>query len=131
LRELASLDQVSKLALTGCPRVDDSALAELVKWKSLKYLDVQETSVTEQGVDRLEKTKPGIVILRGPSPPNHLSAKSVSAKSPAALSPRMLLSVKTFCCASARQRSTRSARSGNAFGLGGPIGWRRDYSDCC
>jgi internalin A len=71
LRVLASLDQVSKLALTGCPRVDDSALAELAKWKSLKYLDVQETNVTEQGVEQLERAKPGIVILRGPFPPSH------------------------------------------------------------
>ena len=71
LRALASLDQVSKLTLTGCPRVDDSALVELAKWKSLKYLDVQETNATEQGVDRLEKAKPGIVILRGPFPPSH------------------------------------------------------------
>jgi len=71
LRVLASLDQVSKLALTGCPRVDDGALVELARWKSLKYLDVQETSVTEQGVGRLEKAKPGIVILRGPFPPSH------------------------------------------------------------
>jgi internalin A len=71
LRILSSLDQVSKLSLTGCPRVDDRALAELAKWKSLKYLDVQETSVTEQGVNGLEKAKPGIVILRGPFPPSH------------------------------------------------------------
>ena len=75
LRVLASLDQVSKLVLTGCPRVDDNALTELAKWKSLKYLDVQETSVTEQGVDQLEKAKPGIVILRGPFPPSHPSAQ--------------------------------------------------------
>jgi Leucine-rich repeat (LRR) protein len=68
---LASLDQVRKLVLTGCPRVDDSALGELAKWKSLQYLDVQETNVTEHGVDRLEKARPGIVILRGPFPPSH------------------------------------------------------------
>ena len=75
LRILAPLDQVTKLALTGCPRVDDRALAELAKWKSLQYLDVQETSVTEEGVDRLEKAKPGIVILRGPFPPSHPAAQ--------------------------------------------------------
>jgi hypothetical protein len=28
--------------------VDDAALAELAKWKNLKYLDVQETPVTEK-----------------------------------------------------------------------------------
>jgi Leucine-rich repeat (LRR) protein len=81
LRLLASLDQVSKLALTGCPRVDDGALAELAKWKSLKYLDVQETSVTEQGVAHLEKSKPGLVILHGPHPPSHPAANKESVTS--------------------------------------------------
>ncbi|HUJ21296.1 MAG TPA: hypothetical protein VLX58_07230 [Bryobacteraceae bacterium] len=71
LRILAALDQVNKLSLTGCPRVDDEALAELAKWKSLRYLDVQETSVTPNGVEALEKAKPGMVILRGPFPPSH------------------------------------------------------------
>jgi Leucine-rich repeat (LRR) protein len=81
LRLLASLDQVSKLSLTGCPRVDDGALAELAKWKSLKYLDVQETSVTEQGVAHLEKSKPGLVILHGPHPPSHPAANKESVTS--------------------------------------------------
>jgi Leucine-rich repeat (LRR) protein len=81
LRLLGSLDQVSKLSLTGCPRVDDGALAELAKWKSLKYLDVQETSVTEQGVAHLEKSKPGLVILHGPHPPSHPAANKESVTS--------------------------------------------------
>lgn len=81
LRILASLGQVNKLALTGCPRVDDSALAELARWKSLKFLDVQETNVTEQAVERLEKAKPGMIILRGPFPPSHPPAQpSVAAR---------------------------------------------------
>jgi hypothetical protein len=46
--------------------VDDQALAELAQWKSLKFLDVQETKITPQGVVALEKAKPGIVILSGP-----------------------------------------------------------------
>lgn len=71
LRVLSSVDQVSKLFLTGCPRVDDAALAELAKWKSLAYLDVQECAVTRQGVEALEKAKPGITILSGPFPPSH------------------------------------------------------------
>ena len=65
LRILSSLDKVEKLALEGCIHVDDQALAELTQWKSLKYLDVQETKVTQQGVAALEKAKPGIVILSG------------------------------------------------------------------
>lgn len=71
VRLLGSLGQLAKLSLTGCPRVDDATLAELAKWKALQYLDVQETSVTQQGVDQFKKTKPGVVVLSGPFPPSH------------------------------------------------------------
>jgi len=69
LRILSSLDQVEKLALEGCGLVDDQALAELAHWKSLKYLDVQATKVTPQGVAALEKAKLGLKILSDPFPP--------------------------------------------------------------
>jgi Leucine-rich repeat (LRR) protein len=68
LRILSSLEDVEKLALEGAPRVDDLALSELAKWKNLRYLDVQATKVTPQGVMGLEKAKPGIVVLSGPFP---------------------------------------------------------------
>src|SRR5882762_9385974 len=70
LRILGSLDHMEKLSLEGSPRVDDQALAELAKWKSLHYLDVQATKGTPQGVAGLEKVKPGIVVLSGPIPPS-------------------------------------------------------------
>ena len=38
-------------------------LAELLNWKSLKYLDLQDTKVTATGLDALRKAKPGLVIL--------------------------------------------------------------------
>ena len=63
LKALSVLEKVEKLGLQECPRVDDAALAELVSWKSLKYLDLQDTKVTEQGVAALRKAKPGLVIL--------------------------------------------------------------------
>ncbi len=69
LRTLGALDKVEKLGLQGCSRVDDAALAELAKWKSLKYLDVQEAPVTEEGLAELRKAKPGIKILSGGKPP--------------------------------------------------------------
>jgi Leucine-rich repeat (LRR) protein len=68
LRILDTLDQVEKLSLTGSSHVEDRAMAELAKWKSLKYLDVQGTKVTPEGVAVLEKAKPGIVILSGAGP---------------------------------------------------------------
>jgi len=68
LRVLSTLDRVEKLSVAGSPHVDDEAMAELAKWKSLKYLDVQGTKVTPQGVAVLDKAKPGIVILSGAGP---------------------------------------------------------------
>jgi len=70
LRTLASLDKVEKLGLQGCSRIDDAALAELSRWKGLKYLDVQEDPVAEKGLDQLRKAKPGIKILSGGTPPD-------------------------------------------------------------
>jgi Leucine-rich repeat (LRR) protein len=79
LRILATLDQVEKLSLTGSSHVDDRTMAELAKWKSLKYLDVQGTKVTLEGVAVLEKAKPGIVILSGAGPfPANAPAQSES-----------------------------------------------------
>lgn len=68
LRILATLDKVEKLSLTGSSHVDDRAMAELAQWKNLKYLDVQGTKVTPEGVAALEKAKPGIAILSGAGP---------------------------------------------------------------
>lgn len=62
LRVLGSL-QVERLGLENCPRIDDAAAAELVNWKSLKYLDLQGDKVSEAAVDALRKAKPGITIL--------------------------------------------------------------------
>jgi hypothetical protein len=69
LRVLSGLDKIEKLGLQGCRRVDDSAMAELAKWKSLKYLDVQEAPVTEKGTEALRNAKPRIKILSGGTPP--------------------------------------------------------------
>jgi len=69
LRVLSVLDKVEKLGLQGCSRVDDAALAELAKWKSLKYLDVQEDPVTEKGLAMFREAKPGTKVLSGGVPP--------------------------------------------------------------
>jgi len=63
LKALAVLPNLEKLGLEECPRIDDAAVAELPRWKSLRYLDMQATQVTAQGVGMLKKAKPGIVIL--------------------------------------------------------------------
>lgn len=69
LRTLAVLEKVEKLGLQGCSRVDDTALAELSKWKGLKYLDLQETKVTDQGLAELRQAKPNLKIISGGVPP--------------------------------------------------------------
>jgi len=68
LRLLSPLDKVEKLELNGCGLLDDRALDELAKWKSLKYLDVQATNVTADGVTKLQRARPEMSILSNPSP---------------------------------------------------------------
>ena len=63
LRILSGLQQVERLGLEACPRIGDEAVAELANWKSLKYVDLQETKVTGKGVEALRGAKPGIMIL--------------------------------------------------------------------
>jgi len=73
LKTLSALRQVERLGLEACTRVDDNAAAELSNWRSLKYVDLQETRVTEKGVEALRKAKPGITIL-GPATAVNTSA---------------------------------------------------------
>jgi hypothetical protein len=65
LRILGTVTTIEKLGLEGCRRINDEALTELAKWKSLKYLDVQDTEVTQPGVDTLKKANPALAILSG------------------------------------------------------------------
>jgi Leucine-rich repeat (LRR) protein len=67
LRILGALGTIEKLGLEGCRRVNDDAMTELAKWKNLKYLDVQDTDVTQSGVDALKEANPAISILFGGS----------------------------------------------------------------
>jgi hypothetical protein len=63
LKILSVLENVEKLGLEECPRIHDSAVAELVQWKRLKYVDLQATKVTPQAVEELRKAKVGIAVL--------------------------------------------------------------------
>jgi Leucine-rich repeat (LRR) protein len=68
LQILSALDKVEKLGLEGCRRVNDTAIAELARWPSLRFLDVQDTGVTEKGIEALRSAKPDIVVLFAPRP---------------------------------------------------------------
>jgi internalin A len=65
LHILGTVATIEKLGLEGCRRVNDDALTELAEWKNLKYLDVQDTEVTQTGVEALKKANPSIAILSG------------------------------------------------------------------
>lgn len=47
-------------------------MVELARWRSLKYLDFQQTKVTREGVRALEKAWPGIAVLSVPFAPDAL-----------------------------------------------------------
>jgi Leucine-rich repeat (LRR) protein len=66
LRALSTLSQVEKLGLEGCARIDDMAVTELAKWKRLRYIDLQDTQVTEKGVRALQNLVPNARVLAGP-----------------------------------------------------------------
>lgn len=61
-----SLTKLEKLSLESCARIDDEALQVIAGWKSLKYVDLQETKVTPAGVDTLRKDRPNLAVLSGP-----------------------------------------------------------------
>ena len=64
LKALSVLQHVEQLGVEDCSRVNDAAVAILSQWVSLKYVDLQETKVTESGVESLRKARPRITILR-------------------------------------------------------------------
>lgn len=68
LARLRVLAKVEKLGLEFCPGVDDSALPELEKWTSLRYVDLQETRVTAGAVEALRRARPALRILANPKP---------------------------------------------------------------
>jgi Leucine-rich repeat (LRR) protein len=62
----ATLSKMEKLGLEACGRIDDQALKVLAGWNSLKYVDLQDTKVTRQGIEELKKQRPDLMVLSGP-----------------------------------------------------------------
>jgi Leucine-rich repeat (LRR) protein len=67
LKELSKLRSLDKLGLEECSRIDDEAVAILAGWTSLKYVDLQATQVTPEGVEKLRSARPGMKILYTPA----------------------------------------------------------------
>ncbi len=63
LGELSGLSNVTKLGLEFCAGVNDQAVPELLKWKGLKYLDLQGSSMTPAAIEALKKARPDLTIL--------------------------------------------------------------------
>jgi Leucine-rich repeat (LRR) protein len=63
----SSLNKLERLGLEECVRVDDSAIAAFIDWKSLRQLDLQGTSVTSSNLDELRKSRPDLRVLASPS----------------------------------------------------------------
>jgi internalin A len=61
-----ALSSLEKLGLEGCRRIDDGAVAELAGWKNLKYVDLQDTAVTEKGLRTLRSHRPDLNVLANP-----------------------------------------------------------------
>jgi hypothetical protein len=57
------LKKLERLGLENCARIDDSAIATVEAWRSLKQLDLQGTRVTAARIDQLRKSRPDLRVL--------------------------------------------------------------------
>lgn len=64
LQPLAGLSRMEKLVLYKCARVNDDAVGTLAQMKSLKWLDVEGTAITEAGAAKLQSAMPELRISR-------------------------------------------------------------------
>lgn len=62
VRQLTKLFRLQQLDLSACPQVTDDVLSELESLTVLKSLDLQGTSVSSAGIERLRKKRPGCDI---------------------------------------------------------------------
>ena len=63
---LSGLKRVEKLSLVGCRTVGDPAAASIIGWKSLRYLDVQDTGMSEAAIDSIRHAREDLKILANP-----------------------------------------------------------------
>ena len=63
LEKLAGLANLDKLHLYGAKPVRDGAIAVLSSLPRLRWVDLKDTSVTAEGVEKLRAAKPQCVIL--------------------------------------------------------------------
>jgi len=63
LQVLSALSSVETLGLEYSPDIDDSAIPILVQWKSLRWVDLNRTKITKEGVATLREQRPDCKFL--------------------------------------------------------------------
>ena len=62
LASLALLPRLEKLSLRNCAKISDRAIDRLKQFKSLKSIDLRDTSFTAEGIKRLRKLLPKVQL---------------------------------------------------------------------
>lgn len=64
-----SIKKLERLGLENCVRIDDSAVAGIEGWPTLKQVDLQGTRVTVERINLLRRSRPDLKVLAsGPIP---------------------------------------------------------------
>lgn len=61
-----TMTKLERLGLENCARIDDSAIAVIEAWRTLKQVDLQATRVTAGRIEQLRKNRPDLTVLGGP-----------------------------------------------------------------
>ena len=61
------MKKLERLGLENCARIDDSAVAGIEGWRSLKQVDLQGTRVTMARIEQLRKSRPDLKVLSSPA----------------------------------------------------------------
>ena len=62
IEKLKTLANLARLDLHGCKRVGDEAVPFLAQLAALKWVDVQDTSMTANGIGELRRLRPGLRV---------------------------------------------------------------------
>jgi hypothetical protein len=63
LEKLSKLDKLEKLNLYGARRIGDDAIPNLSAFPRLLWLDLKDTGVSKEGIERLRAAKPNVTVV--------------------------------------------------------------------
>jgi hypothetical protein len=61
---LAKFEKLEKLSFWKADKIDDDAIGMIAERKSLRWVDLKDTKVTEAGAARLRAAIPGCEVVR-------------------------------------------------------------------